>query len=64
MCIRQIDAEPYEAEDISTKNIVYLSQPVEVFDLNFYDVLELNVIANDLNFSKIIEVSWRELGGC
>lgn len=57
MCIRQIDAEPYEAEDISNKNIVYLSHPVEVFDLNFYDPVEINVIANDLEFSKIIEVS-------
>ncbi|XP_066252340.1 protein arginine N-methyltransferase 9-like [Euwallacea similis] len=55
MCIRQIDSDPYEAEDLSTKNVVYLSNPVEVFDLNFYDVLELNDISNNLEFSKIIE---------
>lgn len=57
MCIRQIDAEPYEAEDLSAKHIDYLSVPVKVFDLDFYDVLDLNDIANNVEFSKIIEVS-------
>lgn len=57
MCIRQIDAEPYEAEDLSAKHIDYLSVPVKVFDLDFYDVLELNDIANNVEYSKIIEVS-------
>lgn len=57
MCIRQIDAEAYEAEDLSIKEIEYISEPVKVFDLNFYDVVDLNDLLNNMEFSKIIEVN-------
>ncbi|KAL1510043.1 hypothetical protein ABEB36_004699 [Hypothenemus hampei] len=53
MCIRQVDAEPYEAEDLTTKRISYLTEPIKVFDLDFYDVSNLTEIAT--NYSKIIE---------
>ncbi|XP_076252544.1 protein arginine N-methyltransferase 9-like isoform X1 [Rhynchophorus ferrugineus] len=56
MCIRQIDADPYDAEDLSTKDIDYMSEPVIVFDLDFYDFLELNDILNNEEYSKIIEI--------
>lgn len=56
MCIRQIDADPYDAEDLSVKDIIYISEPVTVFDLDFYDFLELNDMLNNVEYSKIIEV--------
>ncbi|XP_060531585.1 protein arginine N-methyltransferase 9-like [Cylas formicarius] len=56
ICIRQVDPDPYEAEDLSVKDVEYISEAAKIFDIDFYDVGQLNDMLTNKNFSTIIKI--------
>lgn len=56
LCIKQNHPEPYEAEDLSLKKFTYVSEPVQVYQINFYDAIYLYNLIHDLDYTETIEV--------
>ncbi|XP_048516716.1 protein arginine N-methyltransferase 9 [Dendroctonus ponderosae] len=56
MCIVQQDADPYEAEDLTLKKFTYVSEPVQVYQINFYDTIYLYNLIYDANYVQTIDI--------
>lgn len=56
LCIKQYDLEPYDAEHLSEKDIIYMTDTQEVFSVNFYDCDYISQLVNDDNFHHLIQL--------
>lgn len=60
LCIKQYDLEPYDAEHLSGKNVIYMTDTEEVFSVNFYDCDHISQLVNDENFQHIVKLKCKE----
>lgn len=60
MCIKQYELEPYDAEHLSEKNVVYMTDTQEIFTVNFCDCDYISQLVNDDNFHHIVKLTCKE----
>lgn len=60
LCIKQYDLEPYDAEHLSEKNVIYMTDTQEIFSVNFYDCDHISQLVNDDNFHHIVQLKCKE----
>lgn len=52
--------EPYDAEHLSEKNVIYMTDTQEVFSVNFYNCDHISQLVNDENFEHIVKLTCKE----
>ncbi|CAG9864567.1 unnamed protein product [Phyllotreta striolata] len=56
ICLTEHDLEPYETENLTERNVEYLTDSHRAFDINFYDLEQIGEILKDETYEKIIHL--------
>ncbi|CAG9832228.1 unnamed protein product [Diabrotica balteata] len=62
VCVTEYDLEPYEAENLLDKEVKYVTDINQVFDLDFYNLEQINELLSEDGHEKIIQLRCIEQG--
>ncbi|KAJ3658679.1 hypothetical protein Zmor_010404 [Zophobas morio] len=62
ICIREVDAEPYDAEFLKNKNVKYLTNTNSFLEVNFYDKPQLEKLLESSDCIDTVELTCNEKG--
>ncbi|XP_023013258.2 protein arginine N-methyltransferase 9 isoform X1 [Leptinotarsa decemlineata] len=60
--ITEHNAEPYEAEHLSEYDVTYMTEPICIMDIDFYDIGQILHILNDTAFRPVYNVKAKRDG--
>lgn len=62
VCLTEYDLEPYEAETLIERDVKYMTDIHQVFDIDFYNLEQISEILNDDSYEKLIQLRCIEEG--